>query len=43
MTKQRLGTLLSYDWFKILGVIAAVCVAIIVLFTMISSDGRAEV
>lgn len=36
ITKERLGTLLSYDWLKILGVIAAAVVLLYVLFTMIA-------
>ncbi len=36
ITKERLGTLLSYDWLKILGVIAAAVAALYVFFTMIT-------
>ncbi len=37
VTKQRLATLLSYDWFKIIGAIAAAVTALIVFFTVIST------
>lgn len=37
VTKQRLSVLLSYDWLKILGVIAVTVAALIVFFTVIST------
>ncbi len=37
ITKQRLGVFLSYDWLKILGVIAVAVAALYVLFTMIAT------
>lgn len=37
ITKQRLAVLLSYDWLKILGIIAAAVVALYVLFLMIAT------
>ena len=37
ITKQRLGILLSYDWLKILGVIAVAVTALCVLFTVIAT------
>lgn len=35
ITKQRLGNLLSYDWLKILGVIAAAIAVLAMFFTMV--------
>ncbi len=37
ITKQRLGNLLSYDWLKILGVIAAAVLLLYVIFVMIAA------
>lgn len=37
ITKKRLGIFLSYDWLKILGVIAAAVFVFIVLFTMVGT------
>lgn len=37
ITKQRLGNLLSYDWLKMLGLIAAAVAVLYVLFVMIAT------
>lgn len=42
ITKQRLGNLLSYDWLKILLVIAAAITALTVFFTMVRTRPTEE-